>query len=143
MHSDYFAQFSWTVFSLAALFVFLKIAVLGAVVVLFSTLTSNSFITLIFSISVFIVGTSVEDVLFFLRSGLAAQDVAVSKTLWIVIEVVSYLVPNLAVFDYKISAAHGLMPAWGQLGLSLGYGAVYIVVLLVVASCVFSRREFN
>jgi ABC-type transport system involved in multi-copper enzyme maturation permease subunit len=143
LYVDYFEQFSWLVFSIAALFVFVKIAVLGAAIIFFSTLTSNSFITLIFSISVFIVGTTVEEVLFFLRSALAVQEVAVSHTLRIIIETVSYLVPNLAVFDFKSSAAHGVMPAWGELGGALGYGVVYIIVLLLFASCIFSRREFN
>jgi hypothetical protein len=74
---------------------------------------------------------------------LAAKEIAVSHTLRTVIEAVSYLVPNLAVFDFKSSAAHGMMPAWGELGGALGYGVVYIIVLLLFASCIFSRREFN
>jgi ABC-type transport system involved in multi-copper enzyme maturation permease subunit len=143
LYADYFLQFSWLVFFVAALFVFVKIAVLGAVIILFSTITSNSFITLIFSISIFIVGTTIEEVLFFLRSALSSQEIAISHTLHSVIKFVSYLVPNLAVFDFKSSAAHGLMPAWGELGGALGYGVVYIIVLLLFASCIFSRREFN
>lgn len=143
LYADYFGHFSWLAFFLAAFFVFIKIAVLSAVIILFSTVASNSFITLIFSISVFIVGSTVEEVLFFLRSALSVQDVPISQTLRGVIEVVSYVFPNLATFDFKTAAAHGLLPAWGQLGLSLGYGVAYIVVLLLFASCLFCRREFN
>jgi ABC-type transport system involved in multi-copper enzyme maturation permease subunit len=143
LYAEYFGQFSWLVFFIAAFFVFVKIAVLGAVIILFSTITSNSFITLIFSTSVFIVGVTVEEVLFYLRSAFASQEVAISETLRTVIEMVAYLVPNLATFDFKTAAAHGLLPAWSQLGLSLAYGVAYIVVLLLIASGLFSRREFN
>jgi ABC-type transport system involved in multi-copper enzyme maturation permease subunit len=143
LYGNYFGHFSWVVFYIAALFVFLKIAVLGAVIILFSTLTSNSFITLIFSVSVFIVGSTVEEVLFFIRSTLDAQEVVISHTLRTVIEVVAYLFPNLAAFDFKTAAAHGLVPALPQLVFSFGYGSVYIVVLLLLSSFIFCRREFN
>lgn len=143
LYIEYFGQFSWLVFFVAAFFVFVKIAVLNAVIILFSTVTSNSFITLVFSISVFIVGATVEEVVFFLRSTLSAQEVAISETLRGVIEVVAYVVPNLAVFDFKTAAAHGLMPTFEQMSLSLGYGIVYIIVLLLASSFLFSRREFN
>ncbi|MDY0262693.1 ABC transporter permease [Syntrophotalea acetylenica] len=143
LYSDYFEEFSWTVFFVAAIFVFVKNAVLSAVVILFSTITSNSFITLIFSVSVFIVGTTIEEVLFFLKSALSVQEVAISQTLRTVIEFVSYLVPNLAAFDYKTAAAHGLMPTLKEMGFSIGYGIVYIAVLLFFSSILFCRREFN
>lgn len=143
LYSNYFSQFSWLVFFIAAFFVFLKIAIIGAIVILFSTITSNSFITLVFSLSAFVIGSTIEEVLFFIRSALGAQEIVISHTLRTVIEAVAYVVPNLAAFDFKTAAAHGLMPAWPQLAFSLGYGSVYIVVLLLLSSFIFSRREFN
>ncbi|AMV71812.1 hypothetical protein JCM30471_01280 [Desulfuromonas carbonis] len=143
LYADYFLQFSWTIFFIAAFFVFLKIAVLGAVVVFFSSITTNSFITLIFSLCVFIVGATIEEVVFYLRSAFAAKEMAFSVPLSNFIEVVSYLVPNLATFDFKTEAAHGLSLGWERLGVSFGYGTIYIVVLLLFASAIFRRREFN
>jgi len=143
MYADYFGQFSWLVFSLAAFFVFVKVAVLAGIVVFFSSITSNSFITLVFSICAFIVGVSIEEVVFYLRSAFAAQEAAISGSLRSFIEAISYFVPNLAAFDFKTEAAHGLPLAWDRLGLSLGYAAAYVVVLLLLASFIFRRREFN
>ena len=99
--------------------------------------------TLIFSISCYLVGVTLEEVVFYLRSELADQDVAVSGTLQVVIDVVSYLLPNLAVFDFSIEAAHGLAVTAERIFLSLGYAAGYIAILLLLASWIFSRREFN
>ncbi len=143
LYGNYFGQFSWIGFMVAASFIFVKIAVLSAVVVFFSTITSNSFITLVFSVSTFVVGTMVEEVLFYLQSSFATQEIAISESLHSVIEIVSYVVPNLAAFDFKTAAAHGLLPAWHQLAFPLGYGAVYIVFVLLLASFVFCRREFS
>ncbi len=143
MYADYFGQFSWGVFFIAAFFVFIKIAVVAAIIIFFSSITSNSFITLIFSLCTFIVGVSIEEVVFYLRSSFAAQEGVISESLQSVISVVSYVVPNFAAFDFKTEAAHGLLIGWQRLGFSLGYATVYVVILLLLASFIFRRREFN
>ena len=143
VYADYFGQFSWIPFLIAAVFVFVKVAVIAAVVIFFSAITSNSFITLIFSICTFIVGVTIEEVVFYLRSPFASQELAISESLRSFIETVSYLVPNLAAFDFKAEAAHGLPLGWERLGFSLGYAVVYIGVLILLATLIFRRREFN
>lgn len=142
-YPDYFGQFSWAIFFIAAFFVFVKIALLTSIVVFFSSITTNSFITLIFSVCAFIVGSTIEEVLFYLRSGFAAQELAISNTLRHFLDIVSYLAPNLSVFDFKTEAAHGLAIGLDRLGFSLAYAVVYITVLLLLASLIFRRREFN
>lgn len=142
-YSDYFGQFTWAVFFVAAFFVFIKIALLGSIVVFFSSITSNSFITLIFSVCAFIVGSTIEEVLFYLRSSFAAKELAISDSLRHLLDIVSYLVPNLSVFDFKTEAAHGLVIGLDRFGFSLAYAVVYIIVLLSLASLIFRRREFN
>jgi len=143
MYAGYFREFSWLIFYEAAFFVLVKLAVLSAIVVFFSTVTTSSFITLIFSVCTFVVGGAIEEVVFYLKSGFAAQELALSESLLRFIEIVSYLVPNLSVFDFKIEAAHGLATGAARLGFSLAYGVVYIVILLLLASVIFRRREFN
>ncbi len=130
-------------FFVAAFFVFIKIALLGSIVVFFSSITSNSFITLIFSVCAFIVGSTIEEVLFYLRSSFAAKELAISDSLRHLLDIVSYLVPNLSVFDFKTEAAHGLMIGLDRFGFALAYAAVYITVLLSLASFIFRRREVN
>ncbi len=143
LYPAYFGDFSWSVFYLAAFFVLVRLAVVSAIVVFFCTLTTNSFIALIFSICAYIVGQSIEEVIFYLRSASAAQEPAISASLQRFIEVVSYIAPNLSVFNFQLEAAHGLAVSGGRIAFALGYGATYIVVVLLLASWIFRRREFN
>lgn len=143
LYPTYFGDFSWGIFFLSCGFIFLKLSVLTAVVVFFSAITTSSFVTLVFSICCYIVGETIEEVIFFLKSGAAAAEVAMSETLLRVVDIVSYILPNLAVFDFKIEAAHGLTIDGGRIFFSLGYGVAYILLLLFLASAIFRRREFH
>jgi len=141
LYLDYFAPFSWGVFYLAAFFVFVKLALLSALVVFFSSITTSSFVTLIFSICSYLVGQTIEEVVFYLRSSLSEREI--STTLQKFIEGVAYVFPNLSVFDFQIEAAHALAIGAGRFWTSLSYGTVYIALLLLAASLIFRRREFN
>jgi ABC-type transport system involved in multi-copper enzyme maturation permease subunit len=143
IYPDYFVGFSWANFLIACFFIFVKMSVLTALVVFFSSITTSSFVTLIFSISCFIVGVTIEEVVFYLKTELAAQEVIIPTNLKHFIAGISYLLPNLSVFDYTLEAAHGLAIETGRLALSFGYAAGYITVLLLLASVIFSRREFH
>lgn len=143
IYPDYFGGFLWKIYYIATFFIFVKISLLGSVVVFFSSITTSSFITLIFSLCAFLVGSTIEEVLFYLRSGFAAQELTISESLKRFIEALSYVVPNLSVFDFKTEAAHGLAIEWGRLAFSFGYAAVYVTVLLLLSSAIFKRREFN
>lgn len=143
LYPDYFVGFYWSKFFIASFFVFVKISVLTGIVVFFSSITSSSFITLIFSISCYIVGVTIEEVVFYLQSEFAAREVLISGALKNFIAVITFLLPNLTVFDFSLEAAHGLPITGSRFFLSLGYGGIYVTLLLVLASVVFSRREFN
>jgi ABC-type transport system involved in multi-copper enzyme maturation permease subunit len=143
LYPSYFIGFSWFIFYTACFFILIKFCVVSAIVVFFSAITSSSLITLIFSLSAYVIGVTIEEVVFYLRTELAAQEQIVTEPLKNFIDVISYLVPNFSVFDFTLEAAHGLTIASNRLMMSLGYGVLYTVVLLLLASLVFSRREFN
>lgn len=143
MYPAYFVGYSWVVFFAASFFVLVKFAVLTAIVVFFSSITSSSLITLIFSLASYVAGVTIEEVVFYLRTELAAQEKVISESLKSFIDFISYVVPNFSVFDFTLEAAHGLAIAGNRLVLSLGYGALYTIILLLLASFIFSRREFN
>lgn len=143
VYADYFGSYRWSPFIVACCFVFMKLSVVTAIVLFFSSMTTNSFITLILSVAVFIVGETIEDVIFYLNTTFAQKDLVLSDSFRSVIEFVSYLVPNFSVFDYKVEAAYGLTVDVGRVLLSLGYGVLYVILLLFFASLSFSRREFN
>lgn len=143
LYPDYFMGFSWLIFSEACFFILIKFWVLTAVVVFFSSITSSSLITLIFSFGSYIAGVTIEEVVFYLKTDFAAQEKIISGSLRTFIDVVSYVLPNFSVFDFTIEAAHGLVITSDRLLLSLGYAVVYIVLLLSAAAYIFSRREFH
>lgn len=143
LYPDYFVGFSWLIFFQACFFVLVKFWVLTAVVVFFSSITTSSLITLIFSLGSYIAGVTIEEVVFYLKTEMAAQEKIISESLRMVIDVISYLVPNFSVFDFTLEAAHGLVIAPDRLLLSLAYAVIYIVIMLSAAASIFSRREFH
>lgn len=142
MYAKYFGGFQWSIFFIACLFIYLKVAVVSAIVIFFSTITTSSFVTLVFSICSYIVGETIEEVVFFLKTSVAAEELVLSDLFLDVIQVVSYLAPNFSVFDFKLEAAHGLAVETSRCLLAGGYGLIYISILLLLGSMIFRRREF-
>lgn len=140
-YEGYFHGFSWQVFILAVAFILMQVAVLSSLLIFFSSITTSSFVTLIFTLSAYVVGTIIEDVVFFVRSGLG--ETSFSPALVQALDVLTYIVPNFSVFDFKTQAAHGLSVATGQIVAALGYGVSYMAVVLVLAALIFRRREFH
>jgi ABC-type transport system involved in multi-copper enzyme maturation permease subunit len=54
-----------------------------------------------------------------------------------------YLLPNFAAFDVKSAAVHGLPIAGADIGLTLVYALVYITILVIASTVIFSRRDFK
>ena len=54
-----------------------------------------------------------------------------------------YILPDLSAFDVKMQVVHGLNVPAGYLLSAVGYGAGYIAALLLVATVIFSRRDFK
>jgi Cu-processing system permease protein len=50
------------------------------------------------------------------------------------------LLPNLQNFDVRSAAAHGLPVSTGQVGLAIVYAAVYVGIVLCLATVVFRRK---
>lgn len=142
IYANYFLSFKWLNYIVANFFIFVKLGVVNAVMILFSSLTTNSFIALIFSVSVYIVGESIEDVVFFIKNIQKFEGSLVTPFLIKIINIISYLVPNLTLFDYKLEASHGLPLMFLPMLSSVGYGLIYILIVLFVGSMVFQKREF-
>jgi ABC-type transport system involved in multi-copper enzyme maturation permease subunit len=54
-----------------------------------------------------------------------------------------YILPNFAAFDIKAQVVHGTRVAPAYVLFTLGYGALYIALLVVASVWVFSRRDFK
>jgi len=142
-YEKYFPGFIWSNFIIAAFFVYVKISVLAAIVVFFGVIATSSFVTLIFSFCAYIVGETLDEVVFYLKSSASSGEVVLSEGVKKVISLTSYVAPNFSVFDFKTEAAYGLALEFSRMGNALVYGLVYISLLLIFSALIFQRREFN
>ncbi len=138
----YFKGFSWLEFYKAIYAELLMFFLLNAIVVFFSTITTSSFITLLFSISTYIAGQTIEEVVLFLKTR-NAVDIALSESVNTIIDIAQYILPNLSVFDLKVQSAHAITISYGYLFAITGYSVIYSVILLLSASLIFNRRELK
>ncbi len=134
------ARFNWHMFFIAAGYIFLKLALIAAVITLFASFTSNSFITLILSLVVYLIGQSTESVRTLIKSGIEVDQV--NPVLKTVIDIAYYIFPNMAAFDLKTQAAHGLTVGLSYYVWTLLYAFLYITIVVVLGTLFFRRREF-
>lgn len=138
----YFTGFSWLEFYKAIYAEFLMFFVLNALIVFFSTITTSSFITLLFSIATYIAGQTIEEVVLFLKTSQSAEMV-MSENISRLIDIVQYILPNLSVFDLKVQSAHAIVISFKYLGAITCYSLIYSCVLLLASSLIFRRRELT
>ena len=115
--------------------VFLELAILTAVAILFSSFSSPSLSALL-TFFVFIIG----------HMSASLRDLAVtlgSRSAVIFFEAVYYLLPNLAHFSFRTEAANGMIPTAAMLGGAALYAVIYIGILLTVSIQIFRRRNFK
>lgn len=141
IYPQHFSSFTWPGFFIAVYGHILMLVLLNAIVVFFSTLTSSSFLTLLFSVSTYIAGQTIEEVYFFLQH--QSEAVPLSGFVKTTIDILHYAGPNLSVFDLKAMAAHSL-PVSGAYILSITlYALVYSGILAGAATFIFGRRNFS
>jgi len=126
--------FSLSSILLSQAFLFLELAVLTAVAILFGVFTSSILATL-FSFGIYFMGHISKDLLKLGAITKNANIETLTKSLYLVL-------PNLERFNLKNDAVYGLLPASSELFSTFLYGILYIVFLLTLANLIFSRRQF-
>ncbi len=115
--------------------IFLELAILTAVAILFSSFSSPALSALL-TFFVFIIGNSTQSL----------RDFAVnlgSPFTKFFFEVLYYLLPNLSFYSFRTNAAHGDVPTAAMFGGGILYAVAYIAILLTVTIFIFSRRNFK
>lgn len=137
----YFKNFSWACFLQACFYEILMFFVLNAVVIFFSSISTSSFLVLLFTIATYITGQTIEEVMqFFKKEAMAEQLPQINQ--WI-IDIAQYIFPNFSAFDIKTLASHGkFLPMEHTMAL-IGYSAIYTILLLFFASLIFNKREIT
>jgi Cu-processing system permease protein len=121
---------------LKALFlIFIELALVTAIAVFFSTF-STPLLSAAFTLGFYIVGHFNADLRNF-------ENVVESPVAAWLARALYHVLPDLSAFDVKTQVVHGLPVAPGYLVLTAGYGLLYIGALLMLATVIFSRRDFK
>jgi len=119
----------------AILLIFVELLVVTAIALFFSTF-SSPLLSAAFTFGLVVVGHFSNELRNF-------QDVVNSPGAAWIAKALYWVVPNLAQFDVKAQVVHGQTVHAGYIAFAMGYAALYIAMLLVIASYVFSRRDFK
>jgi ABC-type transport system involved in multi-copper enzyme maturation permease subunit len=118
----------------ALVLIFLEFMVIIAVAMLFSTFTSAT-LSAIFTLAIYGIGHLSGDLKTF-GEKMDAVGQAVLNTLY-------YVIPNLERFNLKGHVIHHLDFGLADMALTLAYGLTYAAFLLLLASVIFQRRDFQ
>jgi ABC-type transport system involved in multi-copper enzyme maturation permease subunit len=119
----------------AIVLIFFELMLLTAIALFFSTF-SSPMLSAGFTFGLFIVGHFSADLRNFDQVVDSQAAARVARGLY-------WVLPNLAQFDVKAQVVHAQRVPYGYLALTAAYAAVYISILLTLASFVFSRRDFK
>ena len=134
-----FATFSPLPILLSSAMAFLGIQVLNSAVFLWSSVTTSSFLATLLTLSTYLIGHSVEDVVRFISLKIKGVEIALSTEL--TAKLALYVFPNLAAFDLKQRAAYNLLTPLPEIVTLTFYGVVYIALMLLLTTVFFQRRD--
>jgi hypothetical protein len=130
-------SFSWAVYLLALCLQWFSLLTMLAVTFFWFNFASHSFVAIMLSAGTYLVGQNMELLRQIARE--AGED-GPSLQRGIIVAI-SWLLPNLSIFDWKATAAYGLDFDGRQLLFILGYGLGYAALLLFAAKFFFGRKE--
>jgi ABC-type transport system involved in multi-copper enzyme maturation permease subunit len=113
----------------------LEMAVVTAVLTFFASFTSP-ILSSFFTVSVVVAGHLSKDLLTFAERFGSALPKVVAHAAY-------YLLPNLALFNVRAEAVHGLPIPEGFVFAVTMYGIFYALVLLFLSTLVFARKEVH
>jgi ABC-type transport system involved in multi-copper enzyme maturation permease subunit len=119
----------------ASFLVYLELAVLVAVALMFSSF-STPMLAALFSFAVYVIGNFSKDLL----QMAALANSSVSR---VVLTALYYLLPNLSNFGFITEASHGRVVPLGMMVSATVYAIVYIGILLSAAVLIFQKRNFK
>lgn len=130
------ASFSFLSILTAVFFLWLELSLITAVAIVLGVFTSSLIATLL-TFAVYLMGHLSPDIV---KLGKLAKN----QPLEIVTQGIYLILPDLSRLDLKNQAIYGLtlLPNSQTLFLNFLYGIIYIILLLAIATVIFSRRQF-
>jgi ABC-type transport system involved in multi-copper enzyme maturation permease subunit len=115
--------------------IFAELMLVTALALFFSTF-SSPMLSAALTVGLYIAGHFSTDLRNFQQVVDSPAAVSLARGLY-------WLLPNLAQFDIKSEVVHGVHVPAGYLAMTAAYAALYIAMLLAIASLIFSRRDFK
>ncbi len=137
----FFTSLSWPSIFVAIGISYLGTVVLIATVVLWSTVTTSSFLATLLAVATYCIGQTVADMVRFIAS--KVPGVAISPVAAKTVKAAMYVFPNLAAFDLKLAAAHGRAIPLADILFLTAYGVAYTAAVLALATTIFQRRDLT
>ena len=119
----------------AMLLIFVELAVVVALALLFSTFASP-FLAAGFTLALFVAGQFSAD----LRHLRAVLDSPAAAT---VAMALYYVLPDFTMFDVKAAVVHGQAVGTAYVALAMTYGALYVGGSLLLSAVLFARRDLR
>jgi ABC-type transport system involved in multi-copper enzyme maturation permease subunit len=114
---------------------FVELSMVTAVALFFSTF-STPMLSAALTIGVFVAGRFSADLRNFNQAVESAPAAAMTEALY-------WILPNFAPFDVRAQVVHAQPIPLGYVAVTTAYGVLYIAALLLMATYVFSRRDFK
>ena len=119
----------------AILLIYVELMILTSVAMLFSSFSSPALSALL-TFFVFVIGHFSADL------QMLSHSMGSAPARWF-FAALYYLLPNLANYNAITVAAHGMSPAPRLLVAAIGYGLIYVGVVLAATTLIFRRRNLK
>ncbi len=130
---------AWLNFCASLLGILFSCSILGAVIVLFTSVATSGIFPFLISFAVYTAGENTETVKNYITSGMAGEHISHLSRL--LIDIIYYVLPNFSLFDFKVYAIYNLPLSGKLLSVSAGYGIAYTCLCLFFAIILFEKRD--
>ncbi len=120
----------------AIFMIFIELMVVTAIALMFSTFSSSSVLSAIFTISIYLIGHLTEELKLI---GEKFPD----SLMKIALDFSYYILPNLDNFNIKGKVVHGIYVSPSYMMMVTLYGFLYIGAVLLISGFIFQRRDFK
>jgi len=133
-------NFSWGILFAAISFNYLSLLIIMSVAFFFTVVTTNAYLSMLFTFCVYIIGGSLETIVKILSLG---DFVKVGDMYLGILKVFSWIFPNMKALDLKVSLSYGLPLSNTYVFWSVIYGIFYTMIMLSVTTLIFNRQEIK
>lgn len=133
-------NFTWALFCFSLIYQTLALLLILSIAFLCISVTSHPFTAMLLCMISYFVGQNVEQVG---NAIMRTQMFESNVTLHYVVKLIKWLIPNLAAFDLKSTAAYGLPVDAGYFAATGFYGLAYMGICLAGTIMIFDRRELG